>query len=425
MIRLGLYLTLAIALALGAVWFADQPGSLQLTWRGWEVRMTVAVFCLLALLYTLLCLSLYKLYRWFRTDNPLTSPKRQASRHHKGQIELDLGWSALCIDDRAAALNHGKKARSLLPATNGPLHLLLAASDDADSQKYLDLLSDNENTRMVALKQRLDQALANHKTQNAHNILLQMQTLKPTSPWISHRLFDILTRLGSWAEAAQELTKMAKAKTLEVPEQKRLSAVINYAQALEADLAGQKKTAHDFTRQALKNDPAFIPAALLMGRHHLAEGAPAKAAKAMQTIWKIAPHPDLAQFFLKLAPMESPSEKFRRIQKFTALNADHRHSRHFLAKVALDTDHWAEAKQALDNLVTNGQARAETYHLLARLERLQKQDEAAAEAHLVQAAEMPADPPWQCTACNTPRQNYTATCPTCHSFGQVTGAVAV
>lgn len=425
MIRLGLYLTLAIALALGAVWFADQPGSLQITWRGWEVRMTVAVFCLLALLYTLLCLSLYKLYRWFRTDNPLTSPKRQASRRKKGQAELDLGWSALCIHDQAAAIKHGKKARGLLPKENGPLHLLLAASGDADNQEYLDLLSDNPSSQMLALKHRLDRALADHETQNAHNILLKMQELKPTSPWISQRLFDILTRLGSWAEAAQELTKMAKAKTLEAPEQKRLSAVINYAQALEADLAGQKKSAHDFCRQALKNDPAFIPAALLLGRHHLAEGAPAKAAKAMQTIWKVAPHPDLAQFFLKLAPLESPSEKFRRIQKFTALNANHRHSLHFLAKVALDTDHWAEAKQALDSLVSHGQARAETYHLLARLERLQKQDETAAEAHMAQAAEMPEDPRWQCTACDTPRQNYTATCPTCHSFGQVTGAVAV
>lgn len=416
MIRLGLYITLAIVVALGAVWFADHPGSIQLNWRGWEVRMSVAILCLLILLYTAACWYLFKLYRWFRTDNPLTSPKRLASRREKGLAELDLGWSALAVHDNTAALKHGKKARGLLPTDNGPLRLLLKASGD---EKYLDLLSATSGSQMLTLKFRLEQELKDQNSKNAHDILLKMLALSPNSPWINQRLFDILTRRSKWADADQELIRLIKSKVIDKDEQKYLTAVLCFCQALEADLAGQKKTARSFAEQALKKDPTFISAALLLARHHLREGDKGKAGKVIETVWKLAPHPDLGQFFLKLDPLESPSEKFRRLQKFTKLNADHRHSLHLLASVALDTEHWVDAKQSLDKLVQTEQTSRETYHLLARMEMLQKQDEKAAEAHMARAANATSDPKWQCDSCKGTRENYLATCPDCHTFGGI------
>lgn len=419
MIRLGLYITLAIFVALGAVWFADQPGMLQLNWRGWEIRMSVAILCLLVFLYTAFCWYLFKLYRWFRTDNPLTSPKRQASRREKGLVELDLGWSALAVQDRAAALKHGKKALGLLPTDHGPLRLLMEVDTDKNQQKHLQKLTENSATRMVALKCRLEREQAEGSPQNTLALLQEMQLLSPDNPWINRKLFDLLTRLEKWAEAEGELNKLVKSKALDVDEQKRLTAVLCYSQALEASLSNQKTAAHDFARKALKNNPSFIPAAMLLCRQHLSQEEKAKARKVIENIWEIAPHPDLSQFFLKLEPLESPSEKFRRIQKFTKLNADHRHSLHFLAKVALDTEHWTEAKQALDKLVTKDQTSPETYHLLARLEMLQKKDQAASDAYMARASEAAPDPVWQCMACNDLRENYTATCPSCHTFGQI------
>lgn len=415
MIRLAFYISLAIFLALGAVWFADNPGTLLLNWRGWEVRMSVAVFGLLILLYTVSCWYLFRLYRWFRTDNPLTSPKRMASRRQKGLAELDRGWSALSIHDKAAALKHGRKAYSLLPADNGPAHLLLKAGKD---KKYLAQLNADPNSKLLALTFRLEQEFNDGNNKNAHDILVEMQKDQPGNPWICKKLFDVLTRLGMWKEAKEELENLVKCKAMDKARQKQLAAVLCYAQALEADLAGQKKTARDFTEQALKNDPAFIPAALLLGRHHLAEGNKTRARKVIETIWKLAPHPDLSQFIMKLEPLESPSEKFRRIQKFADLNGDHIHSLHLRASVALGTEHWADAKQSLDRLVKDGKASRETYRLLARLESLQKQDEKAAEAYIAQAENAAGDPSWQCDICHNSLKNYTASCPKCHAFGQ-------
>lgn len=419
MIRLGFYITLAILLALGAVWFADHPGLLQLNWQGWEVRMSVAMFILLGFLYTVLCWYLFKLYRWFRTDNPLMSPKRQASRREKGLAELDRGWSALSIHDKAAARNHGKKAQSLLPADNGPLRLLLKACTEKDQQKYLDKLNEDANSQMVALTFRLKKNLKDQNSTNACDILRQMHELNPENPWICKNIFDVSTRLGRWAEAAQKLHKLVKANVVTAHEQKHLAAALSHSQALEADIAGQKKHARDFAGQALKNDPGFVPAALLLARQYLADGNNARAGKVIERIWKGAAHPDLARFFLKLAPLESPSEKFRRIRKFADLNTDSPHSLHLRASVGVETEHWADAKQSLDKLVTAGTATSETFHLLARLERAQKQDEKAAAAHMARASNAAPDPTWHCTVCQETRENYTVNCPACHTFGGI------
>ena len=196
-------------------------------------------------------------------------------------------------------------------------------------------------------------------------------------------------------------------------------AALCYSQALEADLANQKTDARDFALEALKNDPAFVPAALLLARHHLAQGNKSKALKVIENAWKEAPHPDLGQFFIELEPMESPSEKFKRTRKFTTLKPDHPHSLQMLARVGLDTEHWADAKQALDKLRAQGQIRRETYHLLARLEMLQKQDKSAAADHMTKATKAPADPLWQCEKCTTSLEKYTPICPSCHNFGQI------
>jgi len=416
MIRLALYITLAIFLALGAVWLADNPGTLLLNWQGREIRMSAAIFGLLIFLYTVLCWYLFKLYRWFRTDNPLKSPKRMESRRQKGLAELDLGWAALAVQDKAAALKHGKKARSLLPMDNGPLRLLLRVTTGKAQEDYLRLLEESPNSKLSALKFRFDKKSS---PQDSLAILQEMRKLRPENIWISRKIFDISAQTHHWAEAKQELSGLGKSKAIDTETQKHLSGVIYYCQALEADLSGQKKDACDLALQALKNTPSFAPAALLLARLYQAQSEKSKARKIIEATWKICPHPDLGQFFLDLEPMESPSEKFRRIQKFAALNDNALHSLHLLAKVSLDTAHWGEAKQALEKVLAGNMATHETYHLLSRLEILQKNDQQAAEGHMASAAEAAPNPAWHCGACGTKQKNYVANCPDCHAFGSI------
>tara|TARA_R110002073_G_scaffold29086_12_gene91928 strand:+ start:1663 stop:2952 length:1290 start_codon:yes stop_codon:yes gene_type:complete len=419
MIRLSLYITLAILLAVGAVWLAEHPGNLHITWQDWEIRLSMAVFSALALGYTLACWALFKLYRWFRTDNPLKSPKRLESRRQKGLREMDLGWSALAVEDTAAAIKHAKKAQSLLNGDRAPLRLLLAASPDKDRSDVIKALRQTPESRMLALVSEVKQARIENRLKDAQALLDEMLEISPKNPWIARQRFELLIDREQWADARASLTALAKTKLIEAQTQKHLTAVICYRQAVEADLAGQKTQARDLAKEALKQEPGFIPAAAFLVRHHLAHDDKSAARKLLENTWKIAPHPDLGQLFLELEPMENPSERFRRVQKFTQLNPNALHSRHLLAQTALAAQHWQEAKQALDPIIQNQTATKATYLLLAQLERQQRQDDAAAEVYLAKAGTAPADPIWQCQACHRPQATFAASCPDCGKFGKI------
>ncbi|MCF8473421.1 MAG: tetratricopeptide repeat protein [Emcibacter sp.] len=419
MIRLCFYITLAILLALGAAWFTDNPGKLILIWQDFEIQLSVAVLFLLILAYTVCLWHLFKLYRWFKTDNPLKAPKRMESRRQKGLAALDLGWSALAVKDKTTALKQGKKAYVLLPDNNDVLRLLYEASPEADQHKYLDILKNNKNSQMLALKWSLDQALSERYIHKALTIIQEMQPLSPNNTWIMMTAFGILTRLGHWQDARNMLDRLFKARAMDRIKHDHLAAVLYYSQAMELDIAGKKPAAHDLMKNALKSDREFIPAALYLSRYYLAQNNKSRAEKIIEDIWKKAPHPELAQAFLKLEPLESGSEKFRRVEKFSRLNGNNIHSLHLLAKIALDTEHWSQAKVALDKLLNTKRATQETYHLLARLELLQKNDKQKADVHIASAKTAPSDPVWQCDNCNNELSHYAAICPQCHHYGQV------
>lgn len=309
MIRLGFYILLAVLLALGAVWLADHPGELLINWRGWEIRMPMAIFSLLALLYSLALWGLFRLYRWFRTDNPLASEKRRQSRRQKGRGKLDLGWSALAVEDKNAAVKYGRAALTLLPGNDGPLRLLARASDRKEQQKYINQLLNHPGSRLVALRHRFDQQSDDQNSR--HDTLLEMQAICPDNTWVRGRLFNNLARLGQWDDARGALKKMALDKTV----RRHLSATLNYCQALEADISGHKDTAIDLARRALKEDPALLPAALLLTRTLQGENQKRKAEKVIEAIWKIAPHPDLADLYRDLDPHISRDEQAVRMRR--------------------------------------------------------------------------------------------------------------
>lgn len=312
MIRLGFYIILAVFFALGAVWLADNPGEMLIHWRGWEIRMSMAIFFLIFLIYSLALWGLLRLFRWFRTGNPLTRESRRESRREKGMVKLNLGWSALAVEDKAAAARYAKAARKLLPDDFGPLRLLAQALPDEPESPGR--LYDNPDTRLLALKGQMVRA----DEKRTHDILQEMQALSPKNPWITARIFDNLTRLGRWREAREILGKMKQDKSA----RNHLSATLNHCQGLEADISGHKKTAMDFARAALKDNAAFMPAALFLARALHGQGDKLKAAKVIETIWKIAPHPDLAKLYLDLEPHLDEAAREARRDKLKKINPD-------------------------------------------------------------------------------------------------------
>lgn len=387
MIRLSLYMAMALLIALGAVWLSNNPGELMLQWRGWEIRLSFALFCLFALAYSLLIWNAYKLYRWFLTDNPLKSPQRRDAKRKRGLAALDQGWSALAIDDKAAAFKWGKKALSALNGEASALRLLVQASKGKEHEKYLDQLLAHETCETYGLKIQLEAHIELNETDEALDKARLLYARQPKNSWVIKHLIDLHAALSHWDEAREMLKAATRLKALSPEEVAQNGAMLDYGDARETDLAGQKKAALNLALSALKKDPAFPSAAILAARLQVALGDAKKAEKLLLKSWGKEPRTEISDQFLALYPSENSTDRLARVQKLISNTAEHMLSRSLLARTAIEAQKWPLAKEALDQITENGEATPSTYILRARLIAAQKGDLDAINQSLQQAEE--------------------------------------
>jgi len=416
MIRLSLYICIGLIIALGAAWIAAHPGQILLQWQAWEIRLSLATFIALFILYTLGFFAVLRLLGAARHLNPLNSAARQEKRRLKGEQELASGWSALSIGDQNKAQKMVRRAKAHLGEQPSVLMLSSQAAEGEDKRKLLDQLNQHDDSRVFALRGLLDLARQKEDWPIALAYANELNDLVPGNKQVLKELLDLKVKSGQWTEATETLKAARKAKAFEMADADRLAAVLDYTRALEQDVAGHHQAGLDLAQSALKQDPSFMPAAHLAARIAIRLKDMNKARKIIEHSWKITPHPDIAELFLKLEPMENATERFRRVQKLTTLYADHPLSAHFLADVAIQAGHWPEARNALQSLINAKKASRKTYTLLAQLEEAQKQDSAAASKWRAKADNAKAEPTWTCYACQHTSPTYHQNCPNCGTF---------
>ncbi|HZK88868.1 MAG TPA: heme biosynthesis HemY N-terminal domain-containing protein, partial [Stellaceae bacterium] len=105
---------LLVVLAVAAATVADHPGTVVVTWQGWEINTSVGVLAAalvvvaLALwLLILLLAGLVRLPRRFRRN-------RRERRRRAGELALTRGMIALSAGDGAGAQRHAARAELLL-----------------------------------------------------------------------------------------------------------------------------------------------------------------------------------------------------------------------------------------------------------------------------------------------------------------------
>ena len=125
MIRVLIYLFIVCVVAVGAVWFAERPGEVAITWQGCRVETSVMVALVavvaIAVAVTLLWSLLRAALRW----PEMLARKRQTRRGVRGYQAVSQGLIAVASGDMRAAKRFADEARRLAPSE--PLTLLLGA----------------------------------------------------------------------------------------------------------------------------------------------------------------------------------------------------------------------------------------------------------------------------------------------------------
>jgi HemY protein len=401
MIRLIIFLVIAIAVAWLAVWFADNPGEVQITepFFGNSFSPPFGIFVLAVLLIGAVIAALFELYRVVVTAPKKIGRYRRQRRKERGYQELAGGMVAAAAGDIVLAKQATRRAEKLLD--KAPTTLLLGArsaqleGNDGEARvKFKEMLR-HKDTELVGLRGLLAQAIKDGDREAALELAKTAYLRRPNAPWVLTTLFELQTESNRWFEALGSVNDMARQKLIDAPTANRRRAILLHLQATEKSEEGRHHEAFDLARKAHKLLPGLAPIAVKAAEVAEKIDKPRPARKILEASWKAQPHPSLARALAALNADQSPADRYRTFVRLHQLKSGSLEGEVALAEQAIAAGQWPAAREALERAIALGPT-ATVYRLLAEIERATDGGSDKIQTWLAKAVDAPSDPAWLC-----------------------------
>lgn len=422
MIRaLWFFLKLA-ALVAAAVWLANHPGHVTFVWQGYEVSTSVAVVMLALVLVIIVSIALYSLWRALVGVPGSLSLAHLSRRQRKGYVALTQGLMAVAAGDAGAARKLAYKAEHLLKEPT--LTLLLQAQaaqlagDDNGASRYYAQMLERPEMSFLGLRGLVTQAMGRGDDAQALTLVRRAQLLQPKADWVLISLMDLEARSGHWEQALEALVKAARSGAIAPDKARRQRCILLLGLAEHQASRSLFEDASTSARKAHELLPGFVPAALAYARYLLEIDRAKLAGKIIERVWRVNPHPELVDVYLKAGGELNPLASVKRIERLASFNPDAIESRVMLAQAALKAQLWGIAKDQLGK----AQAKAidrRVFTLLAELSTQEAHDASTAHMWEMKAAEAPASAQWQCTVCSRAAESWAVRCRHCGTLGEI------
>ncbi len=348
-----IFALVAIAvLVAAAVFFADNPGQVEIVWQGWQVESSVGVLVAAAIIAAAaVALLLWLLSRILGSPRAVLRWRRERRRRN-GYRALTRGMVAVAAGDPEEARRCARRAEALL--AEPPLTLLLSAQaaqlggDETAAKKFFTTMLDRPETEFLGLRGLLNQALREGDRTTARRLAGRAAELSPKTHWPVLSLFDLEVRDGRWEAARDTLAQAVKHRIVAPATARHHRGVILYQLSLGALTQGDRHRALALAAQAQGLAPDLAPVAAHRARLLLEDGRTARAAKAVERAWQTAPHPQLAQVYGAIWESDTPLARVARFERLAARNPSARESHIALAEAALTAQLWGEARRHLE-----------------------------------------------------------------------------
>ena len=351
MVRLLIYLAILIGLALGLAWLIEKPGEIVLNWQGYRIRtsLIVALAAVLAVVAALV-LAWNFLRTAIRSPSAISSAAR-ARRRERGFAALSEGIHAVGIGDAGRAAKAAAQVQKYLPGE--PLALLLRAEaaqligNHQVVEAIFREMAGREDTRLLGYRGLHAQAHRRGEIESAHRYASAAHEIAAL-PWSAAVVLDQRVAAKDWQGALTALEKNRDVIDSAAGERQR--AVLVTALALEKEQTSPDESLR-LARIANKRAPHLVPATALAARLLVRKGAVRKAARLIESAWRLGPHPDLARVYLDLHPGGSHSERLARARVLAKLAPGDPESRMALASAAIAACDFAAAREAMRPLI--------------------------------------------------------------------------
>jgi HemY protein len=399
MVRLLIFLA-ALALAAGGLtWFANNPGIVDLTWRGQEYEVSL-MFALGAVLALAIAVAIvWGVLRFVFRVPSLVSIGARARRREKGFQALSRGMIAVGAGDARAAAKHSADASRLIG--HEPMTKLLKAQsaqlsgDTAGAIAAYNAMLEHHETHGLGLRGLHLEARRSGNHEAALQYAIRANARAPAA-WAGQAVLDDRTRRGDWAGALATVDANAAAKLIDKPTANRWRAVIKTAMA-EAAMERDPKAALALAQEACRLAPTLVPAAAISGRLTAQAGDYRRASRMLEAAYAQTPHPDLAAAYLRVRHGDSSADRLARARALVRIAPNDPESLLTLGRAALEAHDLAAAREAIAPLIASdspqGRPSRRVCLLMADIEETDG-NQGAVREWLGRAARAPHDKAW-------------------------------
>src|SRR5258707_7959121 len=321
MIRVLVYLVIVAVLAFGAVWFAERPGDVAITWQGRRIDTSVMVLAAAVAAVAVATVMLWSILRAILRAPDLFSRYLRIRRGERGYRAVSQGLIAVGSVDARAAKKFTAEAVRIAPRE--PLTLLLSAqtaqlSGDRDAAvATFQEMADRDDTRVLGLHGLFVEAQRRHDHAAALGYAEEAARHDSTPVWAAQAVLEFRCVAGDWTGALERLDRNLKSKLIDRRTHRRQRAVLLTAQA-QTLAATQPARAAAPAPEAAKLASDLVPAAALAGRLLGEAGERRKASRIIQRAWRVNPHPDLAAAYAALRSGDSARQRLSRVEALAA-----------------------------------------------------------------------------------------------------------
>lgn len=381
-----------------AVWVANHPGFVELSWLGYDVRVHVGLALLALGVVAFALFILFKILTipsWWRRW-------RHRKAQENGMRALVRGMGAVAAGDGAGATKQAGQARRFLPQDRGLVTLLEGQSarlrgDDIQAQLAFEVLLQNKDSLFLGVRGLIGEALDHGRTVQALDYARRALAVHRHQPWLLKMVYGLELKTQDWPGAEKTLKAAVRYHAVSKEQAAADRAALALVEAEKARHQGDDKTVLRFLKRAWRLHPGFVPTALQLAAAHQAAGKRRAAVAVLEKAWRVMPHPALAALWETLAPKRRAHDSTARLrwcERLVALASDNPESHMAAARAAVDDRLWGEALDHLKKAEALAPS-ARLYRLWADYEDAQGHKEAAVEWR-EKAADAPAGKVWVC-----------------------------